>query len=133
VIDRDALVFAASIVLCHTSAYILFNSIYHAVSTLPQFDKYRLRPASQHPPQALIQACLQHAVMQHFLVIPLVSYFVLYPLLVSTGIDVYERTPDIWTMLKNLTVCIVVEDALFYWSHRLLHHPLLYKHIHKVC
>jgi hypothetical protein len=24
-----------------------------------------------------------------------------------------------------------IDDCLFYWSHRLMHHRLLYKHIHK--
>ncbi len=27
--------------------------------------------------------------------------------------------------------CLVFLDAAFYWSHRLLHHPAMYKHFHK--
>ena len=26
---------------------------------------------------------------------------------------------------------MVVEDFGFFWSHRILHHPFLYKHLHK--
>lgn len=35
----------------------------------------------------------------------------------------------------TISVCIlsfIIEDFYFYWVHRLLHHPALYKHIHKV-
>jgi len=34
-------------------------------------------------------------------------------------------------MLFHIFIFILVEDFLFYWSHRLLHHPKIYKHIHK--
>ena len=31
----------------------------------------------------------------------------------------------------QIFVCIMVDDTLFYWSHRLLHHPKIYGMIHK--
>lgn len=34
--------------------------------------------------------------------------------------------------LYHLAISIAVEDTLFYWSHRTLHHPRIYKYIHKV-
>ena len=31
----------------------------------------------------------------------------------------------------QLLICSQVDDALFYWFHRGLHHPSVYRHIHK--
>jgi sterol desaturase/sphingolipid hydroxylase (fatty acid hydroxylase superfamily) len=39
--------------------------------------------------------------------------------------------PSTATILWQVAVCILVEDFFFYWSHRLLHIPFLFKHIHK--
>ncbi len=36
-------------------------------------------------------------------------------------------------MLLQFPVFFIMEDALFYWTHRVLHHfPFLYKHYHKL-
>lgn len=34
-------------------------------------------------------------------------------------------------MLWQFAVCMQVDDFFFYWSHRALHHRLLYRRIHK--
>ena len=44
-----------------------------------------------------------------------------------------SRFPTYATMAWSLFGAMAIEDALFYWSHRALHTPWLYKRIHKVC
>lgn len=39
--------------------------------------------------------------------------------------------PSFGMLALQLFFCIMIDDALFYWSHRLLHHKSIYKHIHK--
>ena len=39
--------------------------------------------------------------------------------------------PAIPIIIKQLLVCLFLEDFLFYWIHRLLHHRLIYKYVHK--
>merc|ERR1739845_282116 len=44
----------------------------------------------------------------------------------------YDEIPSIGMMLIQFFWMFVMEDFVFYWSHRLLHHPKLYPYIHKV-
>lgn len=46
--------------------------------------------------------------------------------------DDIRTLPSIQQTLVHVLVCIVCHDIWFYYFHRLLHHRLLYKHIHKV-
>lgn len=47
----------------------------------------------------------------------------------SFGVDDF---PSTFTIVWQLAFCVLVEDFLFYWSHRFLHIPFLFKHIHKI-
>lgn len=40
--------------------------------------------------------------------------------------------PDALTIILQCSFCMIVDDFFFYWGHRLLHHPKLYPHIHKI-
>ncbi len=72
--------------------------------------------------------------INHIVTTPLFIYFAMYPLAVWRGVDLNLSSPvSLVTAIAHLAGCIVVEDALFYWSHRMLHHGLLYARIHKVC
>eukprot|EP01062_Namystynia_karyoxenos_P014657 TRINITY_DN15286_c0_g1_i1.p1 TRINITY_DN15286_c0_g1~~TRINITY_DN15286_c0_g1_i1.p1 ORF type:complete len:306 (+),score=114.05 TRINITY_DN15286_c0_g1_i1:89-919(+) len=53
-----------------------------------------------------------------------------WPLLKNCGIHIGER-PGLPVCLLQFCACVMIEDFLFYWTHRLLHHPRLYRHIHK--
>lgn len=40
--------------------------------------------------------------------------------------------PKAWTHIWQVAVAYLGYDFMFYWSHRLMHHPKLYKHCHKI-
>jgi len=48
------------------------------------------------------------------------------------GVRVDRVLPSLPEMVITFTIAVVLEEFCFYYSHRLLHHPRLYKHIHKI-
>lgn len=48
------------------------------------------------------------------------------------GCEIGGELPTFTWVTLEITVHILVEEVGFYYSHRLFHHPRLYKHIHKI-
>ena len=44
----------------------------------------------------------------------------------------FRETPSIGSIVLELPIFLLVEEVGFYYSHRLLHRPLLYRTIHKL-
>lgn len=77
---------------------------------------------------------LRHAILtvlfnQAFLSVPMV--LVMYPVMQWRGNPCGTELPTFQWVLLELSIFGLVEEILFYYSHRLFHHPALYKHIHK--
>ena len=49
-------------------------------------------------------------------------------------IHIYWQWSDypLWWNLASLPAVILIHDAYFYWTHRAMHHPLLFRHFHRV-
>ncbi len=83
-------------------------------------------PEFSSPPKALVREALTHRVCAA-LARPVMLYFT-YPLFEWCGMAVAtEELPSFAMVLWQLFVFILVDDTLFYWSHRALHTPWLYK------
>ncbi|KAK0131154.1 Fatty acid hydroxylase domain-containing protein 2 [Merluccius polli] len=55
----------------------------------------------------------------------------IYYLMTLRGDPCGPQLPTFHRGLMELAFCSIVEEVMFYYSHRLFHHPALYKHIHK--
>jgi len=49
-----------------------------------------------------------------------------------SGLRTKGPEPKWYTHVWQIAVAYLCYDAMFYWSHRFMHHPKLYKHCHKI-
>ncbi|HKU42537.1 MAG TPA: hypothetical protein VJR89_30475, partial [Polyangiales bacterium] len=73
---------------------------------------------------AFIEAGMQQ------LLFALFCYFVVYPIWTWRSGGMTQPWHGFWLMLGHLIVFALVQDTIFYWSHRVLHTRWLFKHIH---
>ena len=80
---------------------------------------------------ALDKEAFSEQLVGTFVLVPLISYFGYYPLK-QCGMPLsLFPLPSPSVCLLHMLLLIVLCDALFYWTHRTLHHPLLYATLHK--
>ncbi|XP_069114134.1 fatty acid hydroxylase domain-containing protein 2-like [Argopecten irradians] len=66
------------------------------------------------------------------LLIHLPFMFVYYYLQVWRGCDQTLGLPALLPFIRDLSLCILLEEVTFYYSHRILHSPFMYKRYHKL-
>lgn len=125
----------------------LFGNLIFAViyaSNLSFFEQYKTNkdqpwPWHKNAPEArrtafwrMLPSSIFRVSLNNLMVLPILM--ILFPFYQALGVFSTDKAllPDTWTLIWQLIVCCIVEDTLFYWSHRTLHHPSIYKFIHKI-
>ncbi|RKP27658.1 hypothetical protein SYNPS1DRAFT_12346 [Syncephalis pseudoplumigaleata] len=131
----------AQLYLVGSAALILgVSAVYLGLLTLidlgcmPQsWQCYRIQPQRQQPLAAYYYQILPVAAFNMLLLSPLAlaaSYYVIaqhqHRHLVA------EPLPSLGEMLAGLLGCAAVLEVCFYYAHRALHHPCVYKYYHKM-
>ncbi|GAA5990616.1 hypothetical protein JCM5350_001328 [Sporobolomyces pararoseus] len=77
--------------------------------------------------------CTKYVLKTHFSV-ELPQIYLFHPMATSVGMKTWEVPfPSFFReMVPQIALFFVLEDAWHYFSHRLLHHRSIYKHIHKL-
>ena len=113
--------------------YALTTGIIYLVFWVLFFKKWQHRVIQKKP--------LQLAKMYTEFAFSLSTVFVF--ALIGTGIalaksaghtliyDDFEERGWVW-FFASIGLMIVLHDAYFYWTHRLMHHPLVFRHVHLV-
>jgi len=94
--------------------------------------KYKVQPGENEPwtVSDLIKATKVVLFNQVVVAIPLtVLLFYVNP--TKYGPERVEVLPSIWRYLADIVACVLTYEVMFYYFHRLVHHPRLYKRIHK--
>jgi len=125
----DCFLFMTGSFLTHNITFWLLNGILFLFYRYDLFPKYRIR-RSKYPDAALVKECLKSLVVSHLLGQWPVSY-ISYPLFNFCGMHFSRVLPNLATVAIQIVLFMLVEDTAFYWSHRMLHHPAIYKYIHK--
>ncbi|XP_057631783.1 fatty acid hydroxylase domain-containing protein 2 isoform X2 [Chionomys nivalis] len=111
-----------------------FNGLLLVVDTTgkPTFiSRYRIQLGKNEPvdPVKLRQSIRTVVFNQTVISLPMLVIF--YPFFKWRQDPCCQELPTFHWFLVELAFFTLVEEILFYYSHRLLHHPTLYKKIHK--
>eukprot|EP01084_Bolivina_argentea_P279215 477326_1 len=86
-------------------------------------SKYRIqKPYKKYPSPELTTKARIHDLLLMLLFVPISNFFTF------KKNKNFKAIPNIWIICKKLILSIYVFDIMFYLTHRMLHHPLLYKY-----
>ncbi len=112
--------------------YVAFNGFFLLCDHKGWLAKHKLeRKPAQVPSTALIVRTLREAVVGHLVIQPITLYL-LFPVCAWLGMvgDAEAPMPPVARIAAQVAASVLINDCLFYWSHRLFHSPLLYSRVH---
>lgn len=107
------------------------SALYIALDPLlPAFSaRHKLQPAPKQPSSSEIRHCFLVTLRNQLLVLGL--SFVPYYFALPSSLRVSPALPPLSEFLFHIALSTLAREAFFYYSHRLLHAPTLYRLIHK--
>ncbi|KAL9956670.1 hypothetical protein ACROYT_G038185, partial [Oculina patagonica] len=117
------------------SVYWVLGSLYLFVDLTgrPKWAlQYKIQDGSNRPlDRRKLMHSLKTVIFNQIVIGGAVSY-VLHPVYAWRGCSFGPELPSFHRMLFEIAIFTLVEEVGFYYSHRLLHHPRIYRPIHKI-
>lgn len=129
-VSRERMEFMCVAFLCREMPFLLYCLWFRAIQGNDAFNKYRIQ-GDKNPDVSLVFKAARKVLIDHSIVqLPVLWYS--YDFFIFLGCpQLRDPLPPLISILIEGASFIVICDTLTYWSHRLLHHPLLYAPIHK--
>ncbi|KAF3920119.1 hypothetical protein AA313_de0202188 [Arthrobotrys entomopaga] len=110
-------------------------AVYLSLDTLfPKFsERHKIQPAPKQPTRSEVLHCLKVVIGNQILSTSL--HALLIYIGVKTGKESFRvnaSIPPVLEIVRDFIFSLLVREVLFYYSHRILHHPRLYPKIHKI-
>ncbi|KAF3384447.1 Fatty acid hydroxylase domain-containing protein 2 [Penicillium rolfsii] len=118
--------------LCFWLPSILLLSL--DLLALPILQRRKIQPLNRQPQMAAVKRCFLGALRNQFITTALHVVQIASLAYLEAPRITYRAPltlPSLLEFLIEITACTVAREILFYYGHRLLHHPLLYKRFHK--
>jgi plant 4alpha-monomethylsterol monooxygenase len=125
--------FTVSVITVYSFTFI-YSLFMEFIKRNGYFLDRQLQQPRDEPEESLVRACLIKNLRNHYILVPLGVYYILYDAFLYMGMKMDHNSwlnLDWKTFLRDIAVSAAVNDTGFYWSHRALHIPVLYKAIHK--
>ena len=126
--------FAIGLTLAVNTTYTVVNGFFAVCDRWKLLQHYKLaRTAAQEPSPELVAATLRKEAFAHFVTAPIIMIFIAGPFFrwsnpAAADVDALPSFSKLW---PTIVTCHAINDVWFYFGHRLLHSPVLYKAIHK--
>eukprot|EP01100_Stratorugosa_tubuloviscum_P011736 TRINITY_DN5319_c0_g1_i1.p1 TRINITY_DN5319_c0_g1~~TRINITY_DN5319_c0_g1_i1.p1 ORF type:complete len:277 (-),score=80.07 TRINITY_DN5319_c0_g1_i1:46-876(-) len=121
--------FIISSFIVHETVFISLNLFLFLAHKYNWFKNYKIQK-NKYPNIELVKKCLKHLLISQF-IFQWPSLYLTFPLFTKFGLILSSTLPSIFDIFFHIFLILLCEDFLFYWSHRFLHHPSIYKYIHK--
>lgn len=111
-----------------SAIYISLDSVF------PDFSaRHKIQPAPKQPTAAEIRHCATIVLRNQLISLTIASLntFVTAKTRSPSPLDVSPSLPPVSAFARDVVLCLLLREALFYYSHRLLHWPPLYRAVHK--
>ena len=125
----DRMVLTIAISVAHTVPVVFCQAVMIFIEHNNLCTEY-LTQKNKEPEIDLVKRCYLNSFINHFIVSPF-GMWLTAPYLMNFIPVSAALLPSLSTLLVDVLCCVIVEDMLFYWGHRWLHSPFLYKHVHK--
>lgn len=107
--------------------------LYMNLTNKPVFlQKYKTQPEANIPldPKVFLKGLRRILFNQTVVSIAASHFFYAFGRILNISVDL-RTTQSFPCLVVHLFAMGIIYEAIFYYSHRLMHHPMFYKHIHK--
>lgn len=127
--DNDAIATGLLLLTVHELVYFGRSIPWFVLDLMPSMRKYKIQD-KRPPTRAQYLECLRSVMLSHIFVeaVPIFGFHLVCGIF---NISYRAPFPSLFTMCYQLALLFLMEDTWHYWGHRLLHHPYLYKRVHK--
>lgn len=127
----DRVFFTVATFVLHELLYYGINLMTLSWDHFKLFQSFKLpRIKAQEPSNELIKKSVLESIPGHWIIQPLLLYY-LYDAFVYFGTTVRGNIPHFTVVFTHVFIASITNDFLFYFMHRLFHHPSIYEMIHK--